>query len=197
MIFRFDQKRTVLVSGICLLTVILAGCQREKAEARGDEELKSGHFEAAINYYEAALGQGNRAAIHKKMAEIFANKLKDPASAAYHYRRIASLSPSGEKGESARSALRKVEVPVPADAAQSKTGPPLKPLPPPSQAAAEGERQGKSKAHTYIVQSGDSLISISRKVYQTSSRWKDILDANQNQLSNPDELRPGQTIILP
>jgi nucleoid-associated protein YgaU len=48
-----------------------------------------------------------------------------------------------------------------------------------------------------MVQSGDTLVSISRKFYQTTARWKDILDANQNQLSNPDELKAGQTIILP
>jgi nucleoid-associated protein YgaU len=47
------------------------------------------------------------------------------------------------------------------------------------------------------VQTGDTLVSISKKLYQTPSRWKDILDANQNQLTNPDELKVGQTIILP
>jgi nucleoid-associated protein YgaU len=190
-------KRSWLILGVCLPAAFFTGCQRDKAEVRGDQELKSGHFEAAINFYEAALGEGNRAAIHKKMAEIFANKLKDPASAAYHYRRIAALNPTSNRGEPAKSAVRKFDPPVPADAAQAKAGPPLKPLPPPSQAAAEGERQGKSKARTYVVQPGDSLASISRKIYQTTNRWKDILDANQNQLSDPDELKPGQTIILP
>jgi nucleoid-associated protein YgaU len=190
-------KRSWLILGICLPAALFTGCQREKAEARGDQELKSGHYEAAINFYEAALGEGNRAAIHKKMAEIFSSKLKDPASAAYHYHRIAALNAPNNKAEPVRSENRKPDSPVPADAAQVKSGPPLKPLPPPSQAAAEGERQGKSKARTYVVQPGDSLSSISRKFYQSSSRWKDILDANQNQLSNPDELKAGQTIILP
>ena len=65
------------------------------------------------------------------------------------------------------------------------------------QAAAEGEKAAKGKVRTYVVQSGDSLVSISKKFYQTPSRWKDVLDANQNQLSNPDELKAGQTIIIP
>jgi LysM repeat protein len=192
-----DAKRTGLACGIFCLTVVLFGCERSDPETRGDREAKSGHFDAAINWYEAALGQGDKVAVHKKMAEIFAYKLKDPPSAAYHYRRIVALNPSREKTESARNSLRKLENTAPVDAAQAKSGPPVKPLPPPSQAAAEGEKQGKAKARTYVVQSGDTLTSISRKIYQTPSRWKDILDANQNQLPSPDDLKAGQTIILP
>ena len=67
----------------------------------------------------------------------------------------------------------------------------------PELAAAEGEKAAKGKVRTYVVQTGDTLVSISKKFYQAPSRWKDILDANQNQLSNPDELKAGQTIILP
>ena len=67
----------------------------------------------------------------------------------------------------------------------------------PEQAAAEAEKAAKNKVRTYVVQPGDTLVLISKKFYQTPSRWKDILDANQNQLSNPDELKAGQTIILP
>ena len=192
-----DAKGTGLVCGMFCLTVIFSGCEQNKPESRGDRELKAGHFEAAINWYEVALGQGDKVAIHKKMAEIFAYKLKDPSSAAYHYKRIIALNPSGGKADSAKSAIRKMEAPIPADAAQTKIGPPLKPLPAPSEAAAEAEKQGKSKARIYIVQPGDSLVSISKKIYQTPNRWKDILDANQNQLGNPEALKAGQTIILP
>jgi nucleoid-associated protein YgaU len=67
----------------------------------------------------------------------------------------------------------------------------------PAQAAAVAEKEARGKARTYVVQPGDTFVSISKKFYQTSARWKDILDANQNQISNPDELKAGQTIILP
>jgi nucleoid-associated protein YgaU len=67
----------------------------------------------------------------------------------------------------------------------------------PGQAAAVAEKEAKGKIRTYVVQPGDTFTSISRKFYQTPGRWKDILDANQNQISNPDELKSGQTIILP
>lgn len=193
----FDAKKTRLIGGIFGFAVIFFGCQQNKPEACGDQEVKSGHFKLAINWYEVALAEGDKVAIHKKMADIFANKLKDPASAAYHYRRILALHPSSTKGDAAKTALRKLDTPAPTNAAQSKAAPPLKPLPLPFQAAAEAERQAKLKVRTYVVQSGDSLMSISRKIYQTPGRWKDILDANQNQLSNPNKLKPGQTIILP
>jgi LysM repeat protein len=190
-------KKTGVAAGIFYMAVILAGCEQNNPEARGDREAKSGHFEAAINWYEEALAHGDKVGVHRKMADLFASKLKDSASAAYHYRRIIALNPSREKAESARNALRKMESPASAETSSARSGIPVKSLPPPSQAAAEAEKQGKLKARTYVVQSGDTLSSISRKVYQTPARWKDILDANQNQLPSADDLKAGQTIILP
>jgi len=133
------------------------------------------------------------------MADIFANKLRDPADAAYHYRRILALHATGQRADAARTALHRLEGSSPPSEGGSNRpkNAGVAKLPAPEQAAAEAEKAAKGKVHTYVVQSGDSLVSISRKYYQTTSRWKDILDANQNQLTNPDELKPGQTIILP
>src|SRR4030088_1094265 len=114
-----DAKKTGLACGIFCLTVVLSGCEQSDSETRGDREAKSGHFDAAINWYEAALGQGDKVAVHKKMAEIFAYKLKDSPSAAYHYRRIVALNPSHEKTESARNSVCKLEHADPADAPQA------------------------------------------------------------------------------
>ena len=133
------------------------------------------------------------------MAEIFAGKLHDPAGAAYHYRRILALHRNGARADAARGALRRLEsgpgnlAVTPNHSHPSATPKPGSPL----EAALEAEKAAKGKVRTYVVQSGDTLVSISKKIYQTTSRWKDLLDANQNQLSNPDELKPGQTIILP
>jgi nucleoid-associated protein YgaU len=109
------------------------------------------------------------------------------------------LHSSGARADASRAALRRLE----AGSALSEGGQnhakggPVPKTVSPEQAAAEGEKAAKGKVRTYVVQSGDTLVSISKKFYQTSSRWKDILDANQNQLSNPDELKVGQTILLP
>jgi LysM repeat protein len=50
---------------------------------------------------------------------------------------------------------------------------------------------------TYTVQSGDSLSSISRKVYGTPSRWIDIYQANRDRLSSENALRVGQEVRIP
>jgi nucleoid-associated protein YgaU len=180
------------------LLVFLGGCTRPtKDEQKADSELKGGRYESAINSYEKALNSGDRLSIHKKMAEIFLTQLHDPASAAYHYKRILELHPPNNIAEAARSALRHIGhsslEPAPATAKADTT---VKSSSPPA-AFVEAEKQARAKVRTYQVQPGDTLSSISRKVYQSPNRWKDILDANQNQLSNPDELKPGQTIILP
>ena len=174
-----------------------SGCRPEKAEQKGDREAKEGRFESAIYWYEAALGEGDRSAVHWKMAEIFANKLRDPAGAAYHYRRILALHATGQRADATRAALHRLEGGSPNPESGHPKGGGVAKLLSPEQAAAEAEKAAKGKVHTYVVQSGDTLVSISRKFYQTTARWQDILDANQNQLSNPDELKAGQTIILP
>ena len=52
-------------------------------------------------------------------------------------------------------------------------------------------------SHTYQVQPGDTLASISRKFYKTKVRAKDIQDANLNSVPNAAKLKPGQTLIIP
>lgn len=49
----------------------------------------------------------------------------------------------------------------------------------------------------YTVVAGDTLSRIATKVYNDSNRWKDILDANRNQLSGPQSLRQGQKLVIP
>jgi nucleoid-associated protein YgaU len=193
-----DVKRTILITIIFSL-VGFSGCHLENPEQKGDAEAKAGRFESAIYWYESALGSEDRSTIHQKMAEIFAYKLRDPASAAYHYRRILALHTGGGRADASRAALHRLEATSPStESIQSR--PKNSPTPKATsaeQAAAEGEKAAKGKVRTYVVQTGDTLVSISKKFYQAPSRWKDILDANQNQLSNPDELKVGQTIILP
>ncbi len=178
---------------------MLPGCGLNSPEKKGDAEAKAGRFESAIYWYEAALGTDDREAIHLKMAEIYAAKLHDSAGAAYHYRRILALHPNGARADLAKAALHRLDGgpsnqgPVPNHSRPSATPKPVSP----QETALDAEKAAKGKVRTYVVQSGDTLVSISKKFYQSSSRWKDILDANQNQLADPDALKAGQTIILP
>lgn len=50
---------------------------------------------------------------------------------------------------------------------------------------------------TYVVQPGDTLAKIARKVYKSEARWGDIEDANRNNVENPKNLQPGQVLIIP
>ena len=54
-----------------------------------------------------------------------------------------------------------------------------------------------SETRTYVVKRGDTLATISRKFYKTPQRWKDIADANQNQLKGSTNLKVGVTLIIP
>jgi nucleoid-associated protein YgaU len=47
------------------------------------------------------------------------------------------------------------------------------------------------------VKGGDTLASISRKFYKTSKRWREIRDANQRKIDDPDNLKEGLTLTIP
>jgi nucleoid-associated protein YgaU len=50
---------------------------------------------------------------------------------------------------------------------------------------------------TYVVEAGDTLIKIARKVYNNESRWRDIYAANRHQLAQPGLIRVGMRLELP
>jgi len=50
---------------------------------------------------------------------------------------------------------------------------------------------------TYTVAKGDSLSKIAKKFYGNASKWKVIFEANGDQLSNPDLIKPGQVLKIP
>ena len=49
----------------------------------------------------------------------------------------------------------------------------------------------------YMVKSGDTLSSISRKFYGSSNHYRHIMNANKRLLKSAKELRPGQQLIIP
>lgn len=202
------------------MILILAGCHQQTSEERAAKDAQDGKYQSAITHYEESLARGDHVRIHLKMADLFVAKLHDPASAIYHYRRVLALRPSGREADLARNQIKALgsassengtgavgrlgqatsdwrpaqapsnhETPTKSAAAKTSSAAAL--------AAAEAERQAKTRVRTYVVQSGDTLVSISRKFYQSPNRWKDILDTNKYQMTNPDELKAGQTIILP
>ena len=61
----------------------------------------------------------------------------------------------------------------------------------------EGNLITTDQGTTYVVQSGDSLWKISRKVYGVGWFWKKIYNANKDKISDPHYLYVGQVLTIP
>lgn len=62
-------------------------------------------------------------------------------------------------------------------------------------ATTQKSTQTVSRAQTYVVRKGDSLVSISRKMYGTRKYMYKILDANR--IGPKEHIYPGQKLIIP
>ena len=56
---------------------------------------------------------------------------------------------------------------------------------------------GATVTRTYTVVAGDSLSKIAKRVYNDGRRWKEIFEANKDQIKNPDLIYPGQVLKIP
>lgn len=61
--------------------------------------------------------------------------------------------------------------------------------------ATQKSTQTVSRSQTYVVKKGDSLVSISRKMYGTRKYMYKILDANR--IGPKENIYPGQKLIIP
>jgi nucleoid-associated protein YgaU len=50
---------------------------------------------------------------------------------------------------------------------------------------------------TYTVKSGDTLSKIAREFLHDSNAYMEIFNANRDQLSDPDKIKPGQVLRIP
>ncbi len=66
-----------------------------------------------------------------------------------------------------------------------------------SEKAASPASSPKSAARSHVVESGDTLFSLSRKYYGSPSRWKEIRSANRKSLDASGKLKVGQTVTIP
>ena len=190
------------------------------ADARSSE----GNFLQAIDLYEKALDGSSRSAdIHYRLALLYDDKLNDPLHALHHFKRYLTLAPNGPRAADVENFMKRDELALltslSGDSVMSRAeGVRLK-----NEnlslrkeieerwahdrgTAAVAQKAGarelpvkKTESHgrTYIVQPGDTLASISRKFYKTSSHWQKILKANADTLSSPAKLKPGQRLMIP
>jgi nucleoid-associated protein YgaU len=66
-----------------------------------------------------------------------------------------------------------------------------------AQARTAGAAIGGQSSRSYTVKAGDSLSKISKQFYGNSSQYMKIFEANRDKLSNPDQIQPGQELVIP
>ena len=66
-----------------------------------------------------------------------------------------------------------------------------------SSASATAPQVRRDTPSSYVVQPGDTLSNISRKVYGRKSRWREIYNANRDRMATPESLKPGQVLRIP
>jgi nucleoid-associated protein YgaU len=52
-------------------------------------------------------------------------------------------------------------------------------------------------ASTYTVKAGDTLSKIAKELLGSASAYPQIFEANRDQLSDPDKIKPGQVLKIP
>lgn len=82
--------------------------------------------------------------------------------------------------------------PSPAPSAPRST-----PLPAPTPVSTPTRTITPTGYQTYVVQTGDTLTTISVKFCGTPNDWTKIYDADRDMIQDPNRLHPGQTLIIP
>jgi len=188
-----------------------------------DSKSAQGDFARAVDLYEAALEDSEslrKAELHYKLALLYDDKLNDPVSALHHFRRCLTLSPNGPHVKDVKESIQRDEIAAltalsgdsvitRAEAArlrnenltlhkelETRVASPR--IGSEKSQTNEAKKAGAKKAaQTYVVQSGDTLFSISRKLYKSPRHWKDILEANKKNIRDPKDLTVGQTLTIP
>src|SRR5437762_9040305 len=185
-----------------------------------DNKAAQGDFNRAVNLYEAALDDSPRCAeVHYKLALLYDDKLNDSVGALHHFRRYLALSPNGPHAKDVKHSIKRDEIAAltalsgdsvitRAEAARLRNDNLTLHKQLEERAASrtaleklqgnDARKPGSRKAgQTYVVQSGDTLFSISRKFYKSPNRWKAILEANKKNVRNPKDLTVGQALVIP
>ena len=189
----------------------------------GDAKSAQGDFARAISLYEAALDDSPRCAeVHYKLALLYDDKLNDPVSALHHFRRYLALSPTGAHAPDVKNSIKRDEIAAltalsgdsvitRSEAARLRNenldlhnelearAIPARSVTDRSQEDSPSSKRTAPKKgdRSYVVQSGDTLFSISRKFYKSPKRWKEILQANRKSIRDPKKLTVGQSLVIP
>src|SRR6266487_3567473 len=201
----------------------LGGSRYAQLMQDADSKSASGDFQRAINLYEAALDDSPRCAeIHYKLALLYDDKLNDPVSALHHFKRYLALSPNGPHASEVKNSMKHDEIAaltaLSGDSVITRSevarlrnenlnlhkelelrsaSSRIVSEKSPGMNANPKKIASKNADRTYVVRSGDTLFSISRKFYKSPKRWKEILNANGKNIRDPKKLTVGETLVIP
>ena len=189
-----------------------------------EDKTAQGEYMEAIGLYETALdGTAQTADIHYQLGLLYDDKLNDPLNALHHFKRYLALRPAGSHAAEVKEFMKRDEtalltslsgdsVLTRAEAARlrnenlslrkqieervSKTKI-AEEKPATKGKAADSPSPNKAGGKSYTVQNGDTLFSISRKFYHSASHWKQIRDANRDEIESPSKLKPGTVLTIP
>ncbi len=184
------------------------------------------YLRAITLYESALDGSAKSADIHYRLALLYDDKMHDPLNALHHFKRYLTLAPSGPHATEVKNFMKKDELELGttlsgdsvvsrAEAARLKnenltlrkeieehrarlqSAPAAKATgdAPDIKTPSAAKKPGRAP-RTYVVRDGDTLASISRQFYKSSSQWKKIRAANQD-IDDPGKLKPGQTLTIP
>ena len=60
-----------------------------------------------------------------------------------------------------------------------------------------GAAPAAAAARTYTVKAGDTLSKIAKETLGNAASYTQIFEANRDQLSDPDKIKPGQVLKIP
>jgi LysM repeat protein len=221
-----DNLRLHIFAASCSILVLFSACDRmvtsrnSRLVKEADWKAAQGDYLWAINLYEAALdGTPQSAEVHFKLALLYDDKLNDPLHALHHFKRCLVLNPEGAHAAEVKDFMKRDEVALGtslsgdsvvtrAEAARLRNenlnlhrqideGAPRSRATASKSPSKRGEKEKLGGAHTYTVKDGDTLASISRKFFKTSKRWREIRDANEKKIDDPDNLKAGVTLTIP
>lgn len=182
-------------------------------------------IDGAIALCEKALErEPDLALAHRELGLMLDNYRQDPVAALYHYRRYLELRPDSKNREAVEQLIQhgrtafaaqvaaspdemqrglkarderitalELEVVVLREqlAAAAMAAAPLSRNP----AVAVAPRVATTQVH--VVQSGETLATISTRYYGTTAKWKIIFNANRERLNDANNVRVGTQLVIP
>ena len=184
-------------------------------------------LDGAIELYKKALDKKPQLArAHLELGLLYdKHRIPDHIRAIYHYERYVELRPQSEKRELIEGLIRQARISYAASLPDRPSeaideiaylkreivtlNSQLATLNEAAQSTSEKPNQKQVKKHIlkpepaqravqmYKVRRGDTLSSIASKMYNNASKWEVIYKANKSSLSSPENLKMGQTLIIP